>query len=381
MTNDKLLELYRSNIEGMRQVAEEGPEYQDGPHLMYCWDEFFEKANCKLLLVGKEGCTPTGRTEDIITLKSNGYADFRLSTNPNNPNWRYKRPTTPYWRALWELSDTLNPELAGKPCFLQTNTSKYSYDGLPINFEDHRFNVQYLNLLPGEIKAAAPDAVVFFSGPGYDEWLQLQFNGQLLFTSAVDAIPVRELARVEHKGGGLPVHTYRTYHPRYLERNKDNVSRWNYIQLIASLIKGVNVSALIARLADEGKALAAKHGLELLDSPPLVKNYSGFYFSKPLWKHIAIGFEFESYGADELFYGVRRKELERPLPDEVLKRIKERLGECDESTEYWPWWAWFQEPMRNPIQGDLELIANERLIEEMEKKLLVLLNRLEGAEF
>lgn len=78
--------------------------------------------------------------------------------------------------------------------------------------------------LTNEIRILRPTAVVFFTGPYYDEVLKDEFQGAEL--AAVNDRPVRQFARVIHNS--LPRNSFRTYHPSYLHRGK-----WSWIEELA----------------------------------------------------------------------------------------------------------------------------------------------------
>jgi hypothetical protein len=90
---------------------------------------------------------------------------------------------------------------------------------------------RYFNLLPKEIELAAPDVVVFFTGPNYDDMLKLTFPG--ITKNEIPDVRERAMTRLECDRGALPQRTYRLYHPKYL-----NISRqWDLIERIQDLAK------------------------------------------------------------------------------------------------------------------------------------------------
>jgi len=96
-------------------------------------------------------------------------------------------------------------------------------------------------LLLQEITVLAPTAVVFFTGPRYDQVLLKEFPGAQF--SAIGTRPARAVARVA--GSALPKSTFRTYHPNYLRRSK----QWQVIEAVASAI-----------MADSPNTTAAANG-------------------------------------------------------------------------------------------------------------------------
>ncbi len=224
MYDEKLEKLYQSKIEGLKFIENSQKEL-DGPLLMSCWDDLYEKADIKLLIIGQENFGWWGeKTSDIGGLMEI-YTDFCMALNYHNrKSW--------FWQGVFKLNGLLNPKLANEPCFLWTNVSKYcTWEGGPISWNDHKFVIENFNILPDEIDVLKPDAVIFLSGPHYDDKIKIQFDENLVFEQINNNISVRELAKIKHPK--LPNHTYRTYHPRYLNFQNKLV----YLTTIASLIK------------------------------------------------------------------------------------------------------------------------------------------------
>jgi hypothetical protein len=84
------------------------------------------------------------------------------------------------------------------------------------------------NVVPGEIRLTAPDAVIFFTGPWYEKRLELTFVGAQMHE--VSGLPTNLLARLVHPD--LPWHSYRTYHPNYLRRSR----QWDLLTVITNLV-------------------------------------------------------------------------------------------------------------------------------------------------
>jgi hypothetical protein len=69
-------------------------------------------------------------------------------------------------------------------------------------------------ILTDEIRILKPHAVIFFTGPYYDEFLLSEFADAKLHSFG--SHDEREAAWIEHSA--LPLTPIRTYHPRYLNR-------------------------------------------------------------------------------------------------------------------------------------------------------------------
>jgi hypothetical protein len=130
---------------------------------------------------------------------------------------------SPFWQAGSKLQTIVN---TGQPShsFLWSNLVKLDQsNGRPD--ADAENDICRLGILQKEIDITQPDAVVFFTGPKYDERLKETFPG-LKCTPEVGL-----LIRIKHPC--LPKLCYRTYHPKYLRFSRN----WKVIQEIAEEIK------------------------------------------------------------------------------------------------------------------------------------------------
>ncbi|MGM9478223.1 PD-(D/E)XK nuclease family protein [Pedobacter sp. GSP4] len=71
------------------------------------------------------------------------------------------------------------------------------------------------------------------------------------------------------------------------------------------------------------------------------ERYTGIWISKPEWKFMNIGFQFQSYDKDMIF-GFCCKEHPRyhPIPDELRKQLKALPYNSKKNND---WWAWFND--------------------------------------
>ncbi|NTE00045.1 PD-(D/E)XK nuclease family protein [Agrobacterium tumefaciens] len=68
------------------------------------------------------------------------------------------------------------------------------------------------------------------------------------------------------------------------------------------------------------------------------ERYNGIWISKPEWKYINIGFQFQSYDKD-MIYGFSCKEHPRdhPIPDALRKQLKALQYNNKKNNDWWPW--------------------------------------------
>lgn len=83
------------------------------------------------------------------------------------------------------------------------------------------------DVLTTELAIARPNICLFVTGPDYDFVLERYFRGVQF--EPLD-LPVRQFARLVHPS--LPHHSFRTYHPNYL--NHDRNARWDKVLQILS---------------------------------------------------------------------------------------------------------------------------------------------------
>lgn len=121
-----------------------------------------------------------------------------------------------FWNAVKELNRSFS-KLHASPSFTYNNIvkiGKHESKGKPSE-PLLRWQKAWFQVIREEIRILAPDLIVFFTGPHYDKFLQEAF-GSVEF-SQVGVRSIRQLSRV--RAQGLPVNTFRTYHPNYLWRH------------------------------------------------------------------------------------------------------------------------------------------------------------------
>lgn len=177
----------------------------------------------RLMIVGQETYGWSDGHDDSAWSVTDGmklYTDYDMN---------HGRRPSPFWSAAYELQRALNPE-APERAFVWTNLGRVDMSrGRPTQTIEER--VSSLGWFAAELRITKPDVVVFFTGPSYDARLR----SSLPECEIADFR--RGLARVT--GAGLPAHSYRTYHPRYLRMKK----MWWHLRLIADLVEGRDYSA------------------------------------------------------------------------------------------------------------------------------------------
>jgi hypothetical protein len=220
--NQQLEELYREKLKNIEPLFDFDHEI-DGPIIMNAWEDEYMSSHIKILFVGQECDTWMGWTVDKFEELRNKYIDFKLSKNGNR---------TVFWQYVYYVNSILNPSNKEGNNFLWTNVSKFCmWDGKSLDWTTHQATVKHFNCLKDEIRILEPEVVLFFSGPFYDDRIKIQFDSQIIFEQLDNNIALRELAVL--RNDNLPIHTYRTYHPRPMQSH----FKTRHLEIILNKIK------------------------------------------------------------------------------------------------------------------------------------------------
>ncbi|MCX6907855.1 MAG: hypothetical protein NTY01_07420 [Verrucomicrobia bacterium] len=203
--NEALADLYRQNWPALREIMSRFQNLSL-PYLIWVHPDY-EKANIRLVVVGKETNGWEGQGERTNLDTSNQaveklmrlYREFKLGI-------KYIGKAS-YWTPVHDLYQRLNPK-GPTLGFVALNASKMDQGSKTPN-KEVRDAIIATGLLRDEIRILEPDVVVFHTGPYYESWLDgwfpdLKRTGDKL------------LCRLE--AAGLPKHSFRSYHPQYLNR-------------------------------------------------------------------------------------------------------------------------------------------------------------------
>lgn len=212
--NKSLEQLYVNNIEGFLHICsklkEQNIDDYSWPLLLnICVDEF-NKASTKIMIIGQEtnGWPPAIYSIDDIRKSMNFYGYF--TCNKKNPN-------TPFWRTMYYINKIFGNE--DSYCFVWNNILKLGKSGdsgRPTSRVTELEN-KYFNLLSKEIEIIKPDVCIFLTGPKYDNDIKAKITD-------VKFEAIKDYSETEFcllKSNFLPLHSYRTYHPGFGLRYKD----------------------------------------------------------------------------------------------------------------------------------------------------------------
>jgi hypothetical protein len=219
--NENLSKLYCAHWDVLKKIIEEDPTLSM-PFLTWAHSDY-ENARVRLVVVGKEtnGWADDERQEilrcptiEAVTKLMAHYRDFELGKD--------YRGKSSFWVPVRELYENLNPEGA-EMGFVSLNVTKVEQNGgMPsAAVRDRQIATR---LLAEEIRILDPHVVVFHTGPSYENWLHRWFPGLKVQGNNWFA---------ELKADALPRHSYRTYHPRYL--NYRSRRREVYAQIVKAV--------------------------------------------------------------------------------------------------------------------------------------------------
>jgi hypothetical protein len=214
--NKALHELYCRHWDVYRQIIDNDPDLSM-PFFAAVHPDF-EKSSVRLVVVGKEtnGWANEMRSELLASSSQQAVKSLMEQYQEFELGRRYSGKAS-FWVPIHELYRQLDP---GGPelGFVSLNVTKVEKGGAAPNaaIRDLQFQTR---MLAEEIKLLDPHLVVFHTGPYYEKWLSGWFP---------DLVVKGDEWLATLSGGGLPVNSYRTYHPRYLNyksRRKEIYSR------------------------------------------------------------------------------------------------------------------------------------------------------------
>ncbi len=163
------------------------------------------------------------RVPESVTAMIHGYKVFEFSRHEP------KHYHSPFWRAYRQFREALGEQKDGlETSVLWTNLFRMSLDGGSV-IEGTPEEIRQIReasraVLCAELGILKPTAVVFFTGPNYDETLNSLFPG--IRVSSFNGRDPRNTAQISHPD--LPSMAWRTYHPKHLSFSQ----QWSVIDEI-----------------------------------------------------------------------------------------------------------------------------------------------------
>lgn len=220
-------------ILGKNALIDEMLQKIDGPFLIKI-DEQYENAKPRVVFVGQENNGWIGIYKEFLEKFNLEYALAHYE--------RFDFENT-YWGNFFCCMKNIRESIFGKDdhtgerrSILWSNLFKFNQWNNPqMNWSDYREKVLELqgNIFQQEIEILQPDAIIFVTGPYYDDIIT-RFYSDTNFIE-VDKFSTRSIARLNSKN--LPYQTYRTYHPEYAMGKGRNKVPANFYEIIAYTIR------------------------------------------------------------------------------------------------------------------------------------------------
>lgn len=216
----KLNKIYIPALTGfrraMRSYSQDTSELS-GPFLINAAATTYAQSQIKLILVGQQ--TNTWKMwADLKRLRPDALQRRLLAVYQGCNLLTIGRSA--FWSAVRRLREVNGP--GDVSCeqmdFVWTNLVKIDDGNRLPGAEMMNIVAEHLYLLKQELSILKPDAVVFLTGPNYDWCLEEQFS-DISFELVKRKIDKNELARLVHPA--LPFASFRTYHPGYLYRSRN----------------------------------------------------------------------------------------------------------------------------------------------------------------
>jgi hypothetical protein len=212
--NARLREVYRDALDKLRTSW--SPAEGDSQPMLIEVPESYAIASVRLLVVGQEAGgwgekTPT--SDDPVNALMSLYREFALGRTQRS---------TPFWQGARHVFEMIaRPD--ERDAFLWSNLVKVDVRRKrpPVEVEEL---VARLKLLEAEVEITKPDAVLFLSGPSYDNRIRAAFP-----SATID-----ELSNGSATISGLSFKAFRTYHPKYLRLSR----KWSELDRAAEHFQG-----------------------------------------------------------------------------------------------------------------------------------------------
>jgi len=213
----ELRSLYKKHWPAIDNCMKKYPGLS-APTVIDISDAYFNSPK-RLMIIGQQTYDWGTGTLDFM-LKD--YGDF---------NFGERYYSTPFWNVISKVAKILGVD---RYAIAWTNLVKCDYKcdskkGRP----PKKIEVEVQEAFPvlaDEISILAPDIIIFFTGPQYDDRLKKSLPGSTF--EKVRNYDPRQLAKISNPN--LPAKSIRTYHPNYLRRSGKENEFLKYIKRISN---------------------------------------------------------------------------------------------------------------------------------------------------
>jgi len=219
MMNEKLIELYTQHWDnlsnGLNQIIADD-KYKikpANPLLISLTDvEKFESADIRVMIIGQENNGWEGIFSNNMNYLLSVYRDFA----PVSGEYKHKG----YFRDHFNLFTTMIKKKFEnkKVSWIWNNLikiSKHKDIGVPPSYI---YDIEKLNfkVLKEEIQIIKPNLILFYTGPYYDNYIKIHFPENT--KESINGFKPNQLVKIHIDGIN---NVFRTYHPGYLNRLKN----------------------------------------------------------------------------------------------------------------------------------------------------------------
>jgi len=197
------------------------------PLLLKVSEEYL-KADIRIMVFGKETHRWYGETINDLDTIINEYDRY-------NNGWLFRKGGIFFTHGISKLLQKLKTDLPEKKIsIIWNNIIKVGemHRGFPSSI--NHITQKEFNVIRKEIEVLKPDFLIFYTGPSYDQHIKKMLgNFDLL---AIEGFSTRQLSEI--KISDLPITSFKTYHPLYL--NCNNIDK--YLSKISNEIKKRNAN-------------------------------------------------------------------------------------------------------------------------------------------
>ena len=200
------------------------------PLLLHVDNGQWDNSKKRILLVGQEnlGWDDGKDFKTFAAFLSHPDSVLRMKGVYEGFNFGATYTRSPFWKAYNQIR--LVAEQNQSYSVLWTNLYRCCFNGgsvLKANMHQQQEMLQISReIFLDELKLLKPKAVIFTTGPYYDETIEQILQGEKIVDFSPEFNNQRSLAKIEHRD--LPSgKSIRTYHPNYLQRSK----KWELIDM------------------------------------------------------------------------------------------------------------------------------------------------------
>ena len=191
-----LLELYSRHKAIIYETGERCNADMAGPFFVSPNDVYW-RAEVKIVFVGQE--TNEWSSECDIVAQMDTYRRFNLGE---------AYYSSPFWNVIRKFEIALAKSALSSAWL---NLNRYDQEGGRPSWDNQLILSELDFLLTEELKLLAPNIVIFFTGPHYDERL---VNLMKADCTSINNFPSRQLCKIQ--SDEIEALIFRTYHPKYL---------------------------------------------------------------------------------------------------------------------------------------------------------------------